>query len=208
MAANNTTVIEVKDEKDASPKAEKRSGEYTMIVSGEDATEHLDDTEKTEKLAQDSIQESQELMQHEHSKTMAWNQMLLKIEAKKLAALAEDFLSAHRLKEEIDELKNQLNAMDKEWTEKKTKEKEWKEECEAYEMGKLMRRETLIKISAAKHEGHDFWILVKHNQQIQFEFMSRKGAGWSNGTERTQEEIEEFSKKNVPKSSSNSSNNW
>ena len=70
MAAN-TTVIEVKDEKGANPKVEKRSGEFTMIVSGEDATEQLDDTEKTEKLAQDSIQERQERMKHDHANQMA-----------------------------------------------------------------------------------------------------------------------------------------
>ena len=202
--AEKTTVIEIKDEKDADTKVEKRSAEFTVISVGEDGTELLDENEANEKLAKGMLQQSEELMQHERGKTIVWEQMLIKIEAKKLAALGEDFIGAQRLKEEIEDMKNELNEKDKEWTQKKLKEKEYKEEVEAYAMSKLMHREELLKITAAMHKGHDFWILVKFNNQIQFEFMSRCGAGWSNGKERTKEEVEEFAKFR----SSSSSSNW
>ena len=200
-----STEVAIREDKDASPKSKsdspKSKSEFLLVNSGsgEHVLETRDDTEKAEKLAQDSIAQSQERMKHEHAKQMKWNDMLIKIEAKKQAAIMEDFMAAHNLKLEIDNLNIELNAMDKAWTEKKAAEKAYWEEVEAYEQGKLMRKETLIKISAEQHEGQDVWILLKHNEQVQWEWTARKGAGWSNGNDRSQEDIDEFKKHKAPK---------
>ena len=91
-----STEVAIREDKDASPKSKsdspKSKSEFLLVNSGsgEHVLETRDDTEKAEKLAQDSIAQSQERMKHEHAKQMAWNNMLIKIEAKKQDAIMED----------------------------------------------------------------------------------------------------------------------
>ena len=55
-----------------------------------------------------------------------------------------------------------------------------------------MKQETMLKIKKDEHGGADFYILIKHNMQIQWETFSRRSAGWSNGEKRSQRDIDEF----------------
>ena len=60
--------------------------------------------------------------------------------------------------------------------------------------GGYVNRLPSLERRSVNHGGHDCEVVIKHNGQVQYEIMTRKSAGWSNGEPRTDQDINEFAK--------------
>ena len=185
--AGDSTVIDLNEPKDEANAA--RNEFYFVNKDGEEIERDVRD----DSLADARICESLARINNEQAKIERWGAMQAKINAQKAAVKAEHFEVALSLKNEIKELKEKLHQEDLEWVMKKQMEKEELEAHKAYQLGKKMARQTMLKFTKEEHGGNDFFVLVKHNGQVQWEVFSRRNASWSNGDLRSQKDIDEFS---------------
>ena len=168
---------------------------FTLVDrSGEVGEEEAKETDM--KTSKDLIATAAEVIQHEEAKLLKFEKILLKCAAKDEAAAKEDYAEAQRLKLEIQEMKIQMTAEETAYGEQKAKEAEAKHqkaiEFKLWKDSKKMLQETLLPITVEMHHGHNILLKIKHNGQIQYEVFSRSSAGWSDGTKRSDSEVNEF----------------
>ena len=169
---------------------------FTLVNrSGEDGEEKAKETDM--KTSKDLIANAASVILHEEAKLLKFEKVRQKTEAKDQAVAKEDYTEAQRLKLEIEDMKNQMTAEEKAWSEHKTKEAEKKHQKDTeYKMwkdSKKMQQETLLPITVEPHQRlHNILLKFKHNGQIQWEVFSRSGAGWSDGVKRSDDEVNEY----------------
>ena len=204
-APKTSTTIDLEPTEANAAKTDAAKNEF-LIVNANGAESELDGFDGS--LADAKISEANARINSERSKIEMWEAMQKKIAAKQKAVERENYAEALALKNEITALKETLKKDDLKWVNEKQKEKDENEAIKAYQLGKKMTMQTMLKVSAKEHGGNDVHLLVKHNKQIQFELYTRKNAGWSNGEPRSQQDIDEFSIGTRTSTGSASASGW
>jgi len=151
-APKTSTTIDLEPTEANAAKTDAAKNEF-LIVNANGAESELDGFDGS--LADAKISEANARINSERSKIEMWEAMQKKIAAKKKAVERENYEEALALKNEITALKETLKQDDLKWVNEKQKEKDEAEAIKAYQLGKKMTMQTMLKVSAKEHGGND-----------------------------------------------------